>query len=453
MTDTETHTPSTEVVAYREGMHSIEMAPAAWQLAHRLADTDFVPRSLRGKPGAVLACILTGHELGVEPMQALQKIHVIDGRPAMAAELMRALVIRHGHEIWFEEMSSQSVTIIGKRRDKDRITKVTWTMDDARKANLADKDNWRKYPMDMLAARSTGRLCRAIFPDVLAGLSYTLEELSDGEVVHDEDLGAVSRDIMTGNAPAPVTGGTSVKSRHRASKRTTAGAPAAETPSSPAGPRPSLPGEDDIVDAVLVDPDDDIIEAEIVEDDDTADDTERPPESPETVQGASLATDTPVTPDDDVSGPRYSAGQIVAMRFAAKGITDRDIRLTMSSELIGRTITSGNDIQPDEVHLILEALDEMPDAATVDDTGPAADPPPPDEVRSGPSGGDRPQGPPPEGWTGDQWRHFIQSRGVKASVTLKKARELSGASIPTLDDIAGNGIAEELIEFVEDAGT
>ena len=48
---------------------------------------DFVPPALRGKFEAVLACILAGHEAGVSPMQALSKIHIIEGRPAMAAEL------------------------------------------------------------------------------------------------------------------------------------------------------------------------------------------------------------------------------------------------------------------------------------------------------------------------------------------------------------------------------
>jgi hypothetical protein len=39
-------------------------APLTWQALVRIADTDFVPRSLRGNPNAVLACIFTGREVG-----------------------------------------------------------------------------------------------------------------------------------------------------------------------------------------------------------------------------------------------------------------------------------------------------------------------------------------------------------------------------------------------------
>ena len=117
--------PTTAVAPYRAGMSSIELAPTAWQLANRVAGTEFVPAALKGKPEAVLACILAGHEAGISPMQSLSKIHVIQGRPAMAAELMRALVLQHGHEIWIEESTTTRVTMGGRRAGGTRETKVT----------------------------------------------------------------------------------------------------------------------------------------------------------------------------------------------------------------------------------------------------------------------------------------------------------------------------------------
>jgi hypothetical protein len=443
----EPHKPGAALAPYRHDMHSIEMAPAAWQIAHRLAGTDFVPKALRDKPGAIMACIMYGHEIGVEPMQSLQKIHVIDGRPGMAAELMRALVLRAGHEIWFENMSSTAVTIIGRRRDQVRETKVTWTIDDADRAGLKGKDNWRKYPMDMLAARATGRLCRLMFAEVLAGLSDTIEELTDGELVDAGDIGVVADAVATGNV-TPTGDVKTIKSRHSASRRKTAAAPAAEAPSSPAGPRPPLPGEDES----------DILDAEIVEPGEASDVTERPPESPQADPTPSDAPDTPPdwpgdpepAPEDD--GLRLSGPQMVAMKFGQKGITDRAIRLQMTSELIGRDITSGNDLSPAEVGIVLDALDDVSDAATVSPEVDAPSPtePEPDAVRSGPASGSADALLSPEGWNGDQWRDLLQRRGIKASVTLKKARELSGGSVPTLDDIAGKGVAEELLEYIED---
>ena len=65
--------------------------PQIGELATRLAGTDFVPDTMRGKPAAVAAAILTGRELGVGPMTALQQIYIVHGRPGMYAKIKVAL--------------------------------------------------------------------------------------------------------------------------------------------------------------------------------------------------------------------------------------------------------------------------------------------------------------------------------------------------------------------------
>ena len=172
-----------DLVRY-DAQSSLDLAPQAWGLAERIAQTDFVPPALRGKPEAVLACILAGHEAGVSPMQALAKIHVIEGRPAMSAELMRAIVLRAGHEIWLEESSSTKAVACGKRAGRIRTSRVEWTMDDAKRAQLDQRQNWRKFPRAMLAARATAELCRSLFPDVLADRYATDPERADHVLRH-----------------------------------------------------------------------------------------------------------------------------------------------------------------------------------------------------------------------------------------------------------------------------
>lgn len=453
--------PSTDLMPaalpVHRGMSSIEMAPAAWQLAHRVAGTEFVPTALRGKPEAVLACILAGHEAGVSPMQALQKIHVIEGRPALSAELMRGLVLQHGHEIWFEEQSSTRVTIGGKRAGGTRETKVTWTMDDAKRAGLSDRANWKKYPTAMLTARATSQLCRAVFPDVLAGLSHTIEELTDGVEVGDVDLGPP--EIITASTTPP---GRAMKSTHQATAGATTAPSAPDTaPPPPAAPLPPLPGEevvgdDDVEvidepasdDSVGISDDSDITDAEVV--DDTAEQVDMfPPDA-----------EPPVD-----TGPKYTGAQLVAMRLTEAGYTTRQDALDMCTALTGRTITSRNDLTPDEIRMILdvlaeEALKKSGDAGTV----PAVDVPEVEAVthaepgseagaeRSVPAtSGRRPR---PEvsfeGYTGDQWRDLLKRRGVKAGELLKHARTLVTGSVATLDDIAGLGIGQDLADWIED---
>ena len=151
---------------------------ASWRLAQRIAHTPFVPAALRGKPEAVLAAVLFGAELGLGPMQSLAQIHVIDGRPAAAPEMMRALIARAGHRIDVLESVDDRVTLAGRRADTGAEAKVTWTWADAQRAKLTGKSNWATYPRAMLLARATGELARMLFPDVIAGLSYTPEEVS-----------------------------------------------------------------------------------------------------------------------------------------------------------------------------------------------------------------------------------------------------------------------------------
>jgi hypothetical protein len=152
-----------------------------WKLSQRVSNTVFVPTALRGKNESVLACIMYGAELGLGPIQALNSIHVIEGRTAMSPELMRAMVARHGHRIDVVENSNTVCEVKGIRADTGSTATVRWTMEDAKMAGLANKNNWKTYPRAMLLARATSELCRIVFPDIIAGLSYTPEEVSSIE--------------------------------------------------------------------------------------------------------------------------------------------------------------------------------------------------------------------------------------------------------------------------------
>ena len=155
----------------------LELLPGAAEYAKAIANTDFVPKTLRGNPAAITAAILYGLEVGLTPMQSLAKIAVIDGRPTLAAEAQRALILAAGHDLSFEATNTR-VTVSGRRRDSDQTESVTWTLDDAKKAKIAGKQNWERYPRQMLLARASAELARAIFADVIGGLAAT-EELED----------------------------------------------------------------------------------------------------------------------------------------------------------------------------------------------------------------------------------------------------------------------------------
>lgn len=235
------------------------LVPAASDLASQIAATDFAPQGLRGKPAAVMAAMLQGAELGIGPMQALSQIAVINGKPCMSAQLMRALVHRAGHDLWFEVKTNTKVTIAGRRSEwpEERVARVTWTMDDAKTAGLSGGQNYRKYPRAMLAARATGEWCRDNCADVLGGIGYTPEEVSDGDLIADDDLVVEGRDDVAPDAPPTNrrSAGRAATAKKAPAKK--ASAPKATAPAAPL-PEPPLPGEpgfdgEDIVDGEVVD--------------------------------------------------------------------------------------------------------------------------------------------------------------------------------------------------------
>jgi hypothetical protein len=140
--------------------------------AERLAKSSLLPPDLRGKPADVLVVMVTGHELGLQPMQALRGIHVIKGRPVLSADLMVALCKRSQACQFFRLVSSsgKEATYETQRQGDPQPTKMTWTIEQAQTAGLMGNDNWKRHPDAMLRARCSSALARAVYPDLVGGM-------------------------------------------------------------------------------------------------------------------------------------------------------------------------------------------------------------------------------------------------------------------------------------------
>lgn len=122
--------------------------------------------------------LMTGHELGLRPMQSLRGIYVVDGKPTLSADMMVAVVRRSGLcESWrVVESTAERCTITTRRKGESVDATRTWTRADADRAGVTGKDPWRKYPATMLRHRCAADLARQEFSDVLLGL-YDPDEL------------------------------------------------------------------------------------------------------------------------------------------------------------------------------------------------------------------------------------------------------------------------------------
>lgn len=174
----------------------------AWKVAGHLARTSFVPKGLRNDHAAVFAVAVWASEVGVGVIQALNGVHVIDGTVSVKPEMMRSLIRRDGHSLVVVENTAERCTIHGKRADTGDEGTATFTIEEARAAQLTGKAVWRQYPADMLLARATSRLARQLFSDCVAGLSYTADEVTSG-TLPDEAAEAMRERADLEPEPAP----------------------------------------------------------------------------------------------------------------------------------------------------------------------------------------------------------------------------------------------------------
>jgi hypothetical protein len=134
--------------------------------------------SAYGTPQAVLSTVMLGRELGLPAMASLRGVHIIEGRHALSAQTMVALILKSGLAEYFRpvSVSPTSVTYETLRKGGARF-ELTHTIEMATTAKLVKPgSNWEKVPTDMLCSRASSRLARLIYPDVVGGL-YTPDEL------------------------------------------------------------------------------------------------------------------------------------------------------------------------------------------------------------------------------------------------------------------------------------
>jgi hypothetical protein len=156
-------------------------------LAKTLFDSGLLPEGVK-RPQAAFAIIVTGRELGLTAMQSLRGIHIIEGKPTLAADTMLALALQSENCEYFQciETTSTVATYETKRRGAPAPTKTSFSIEDAKKAKLLDRgrdpsmNNWNRYPAAMLRARCIAALARMVYPDVFMGI-YDPDELQERE--------------------------------------------------------------------------------------------------------------------------------------------------------------------------------------------------------------------------------------------------------------------------------
>lgn len=167
--------------------------------AERASRSSMVPPSYKGKVDDIILAVQMGSELGFRPMQSLQNIAVINGKPSVFGDAMLALCMTHPLYRGVQESiegdgdARTALCVVNRQGDAPKI--MRFSVVDAKRAGLWDKAGpWKNYPDRMLQMRARGFALRDAFPDKLRGL-ISAEEA--------EDYSLAAAGISAAPPPAP----------------------------------------------------------------------------------------------------------------------------------------------------------------------------------------------------------------------------------------------------------
>lgn len=176
-----------KVVPLRAGGRVNAIIPQSVEEVFRIAKaihaSGLAPNGMKSVEQITVA-IMHGAEIGLPPMQAIQRIAVVNGRPTIWGDALPALLLARGFKL--EEFmdgadDARGATCRVIRPDGTKIER-RFTVHDAKTAGLWGKVGpWKQYPDRMLQMRARGYAARDGAADVLSGL-YVAEELQDIDV-------------------------------------------------------------------------------------------------------------------------------------------------------------------------------------------------------------------------------------------------------------------------------
>ena len=194
----------------------------AMTFSQMLAKSTMVPKAYQGRPEDILVAVQWGAELGLAPMQTLQNVAVINGKPSIYGDAALALVqnsaVCEDIEETMEGEGTQNPVAVCVAKRKGRKPVVSrFSVEDAKRAGLWGKQGpWTQYPKRMLQMRARGFAIRDAFPDVLRGL-ITAEEAQDypseapivsmTRIEAQDDVPALSLEVKESRFPLYLPGG------------------------------------------------------------------------------------------------------------------------------------------------------------------------------------------------------------------------------------------------------
>lgn len=148
--------------------------------------------------------LMVGKELGLSPIAAMRGVFMTPGGAIGYSSNLIASAIKKSRRYDYRVITNTAEECtVAFFEGGDQVGESTWTMDDAKRAGLATKDNWKTYPAAMLFARALSAGSRMFAPDLFDGPAYTPEELSEGTPEEQLEAATVTVNAGTGEIIEP----------------------------------------------------------------------------------------------------------------------------------------------------------------------------------------------------------------------------------------------------------
>jgi hypothetical protein len=156
-----------------------------WRLAQAFAASGMFPDAKQA--AEAFTKVILGRSLGLSPAQAMMGLHVVKGRPQVAAVMLGRFLILHGYSYRIVEHTDEVCRIEFRGHDGEVLGESSFSMDDAKRAKLVRGDSpWQTHPRNMLFARAMSNGVKWFAPDATGGVPVYHEGEIEQEVVRDQ---------------------------------------------------------------------------------------------------------------------------------------------------------------------------------------------------------------------------------------------------------------------------
>ena len=142
----------------------------------RMGDTGLFPDGIKSAADALMVAA-AGKRFGFDPLESLQKFHVVKGRVSPSSDTLAGIMLASPLCKYLRKSTTPDSCTYQTERTDDlgHVHTVTYTRKDAEVAGLWGRGTWAKHPAAMMRARCVSAIGREVFPDLLSGM-YVADE-------------------------------------------------------------------------------------------------------------------------------------------------------------------------------------------------------------------------------------------------------------------------------------